>query len=93
VATDGNKVIVEGDGVDSVKLANSLKKKIGPVSIESITLEKGTLQQNTPITTRVIITEMIIVVIIIHVLLHQFIRFHCKSYLKTGNYYFKNKLL
>jgi hypothetical protein len=42
-----------------------------------------TLQQNTPITTRVITTKMIIVVI--HVLLHQFIRFRCKSYLKTGN--------
>ena len=41
------------------------------------------LQQNTPITTRVITTKMIIVVI--HVLLHQFIRFRCKSYLKTGN--------
>ena len=41
------------------------------------------LQQNTPITTRVITTKMITVVI--HVLLHQFIRFCCKSYLKTGN--------
>jgi hypothetical protein len=42
-----------------------------------------TLQQNTPITTRVITTKIIIVVI--HVLLHQFIRFRCKSYLKTDN--------
>ena len=46
-------------------------------------IEALTLQQNTPITTRVITTKMIIVVI--HVLLHQFIRFRCKSYLKTGN--------
>ncbi len=84
MATDGNKVVVEGDGVDSRKLANLLKKKIGPVSIESVqSLEEGTLQQNTPITTRVITTKIIIV--IIHVLLHQFIRFHCKSYLKTNN--------
>jgi hypothetical protein len=43
----------------------------------------SSLQQNTPITTRVITTKMIIVVI--HVLLHQFIRFRCKSYLKTSN--------
>ena len=41
------------------------------------------LQQNTPITTRVFTTKMIIVVI--HILLHQFIRFRCKSYLKTDN--------
>jgi hypothetical protein len=46
-------------------------------------IEALILQQNTPITTRVITTKMIIVVI--HVLLHQFIRFRCKSYLKTGN--------
>ena len=46
-------------------------------------IEKQSLQQNTPITTRVITTKMIIVVI--HVLLHQFIRFRYKSYLKTGN--------
>ena len=45
--------------------------------------EEDALQQNTPITTRVITTKMIIVVI--HILLHQFIRFRCKSYLKTGN--------
>jgi hypothetical protein len=45
--------------------------------------EEDSLQQNKPITTRVITTKMIIVVI--HVLLHQFIRFCCKSYLKIGN--------
>ena len=36
------------------------------------------LQQNTPITTKMII-------VVIHVLLHQFIRFHYKSYFKTSN--------
>ena len=45
--------------------------------------ENCTLQRNTPVTTRAITTKMIIVVI--HVLIHQFIRFCCKSYLKTGN--------